>query len=117
MSAGKPVWRVHLAATAEADLAEILWWTAEQFGENQARAYADTLSDALDALMEGPAVLGVKARDDIAEGILTLHVARLGRKGRHLIAFRAGRDADGGFIEVLRILHDAMDLPRHLDEP
>jgi toxin ParE1/3/4 len=103
-----------LAATAEADLQEILRWTAERFGEKQARVYAETLAAALDDLTEGPCVLGAKARDDIAEGILSLHVARSGRKGRHLVAFRVGRTEDGDLIDVLRILHEAMDLPRHL---
>ena len=37
-----------------------------------------------------------------------------GRKGRHFIMFRTGHDKDRKVIEVLRILHDAMDLPRHL---
>jgi plasmid stabilization system protein ParE len=28
--------------------------------------------------------------------------------------FRVGRDGDGETIDVLRLLHDAMDLRRHL---
>jgi len=27
--------------------------------------------------------------------------------------FRTGRDQDGAAVEILRLLHDAMDLPRH----
>jgi len=42
-----------------------------------------------------------------------LHVAPQGRKGRHLMVFRTHEQ--GGVIEVLRILHDSMDLARHLD--
>ena len=51
-------WRVRLAAAAEADFHQILRWTAEHFGESQARAYADTLSAAIEALTEGPQVAG-----------------------------------------------------------
>jgi len=39
---------------------------------------------------------------------------RQGRKGRHIVLFRVGPDQDREAIEVLRILHDAMDLQRHL---
>ena len=45
---------------------------------------------------------------------LTLHVARKGRKGRHFVVFRVARDPDHDVIEVLRLLHDSMDLQRHL---
>lgn len=104
-------WTVRLTAAAEADFREILLWTDEQFGEPQAFAYADTLALALEALHKGPETIGVKSRDDIMKGLLSLHVARQGRKGRHFIMFRV---ASGSHIEVLRILHDSMDLPRHL---
>jgi len=107
------LWRVRLAAAAEADFRDILLWTLRQFGETQARIYSQTLSAALTSLPEGPAAHGVRARDDIAKGLFTLHVARNGRKGRHFILFRAARAGDQQIIEVLRILHDAMDLARH----
>jgi len=47
-------WRVRLASAAEADFEQILHWTAERFGARQARAYAETLTAALEALAEGP---------------------------------------------------------------
>ena len=58
--------------------------------------------------------MGAKKRNDILKGIFTLHVARKGRKGRHFIMFRLGRTSEQDVIEVLRLLHDAMDLQRHL---
>ncbi|MEO8135407.1 MAG: type II toxin-antitoxin system RelE/ParE family toxin [Betaproteobacteria bacterium] len=114
MSAGDRPWPVRLAAAAETDFQDILRWTLEQFGEAQARLYAETLSAALESLAAGPKVIGARARNDIARGLFTLHVARHGRKGRHFILFRVGRDQDRQVIEILRLLHDAMDLPRHL---
>ena len=105
---------IRLAAAAEADIEDILRWTAEHFGEQQARSYAETLAAALEELSETPAPPGARARDDIAKGVFTLHVARHGRKGRHFVIFRIGRDDSAEVIEVLRVLHDAMDLPRHL---
>lgn len=58
--------------------------TIENFGERQAETYAETLTLALEVLHEGPEPLGAKARDDIGPGI------------------------------VLRLLHDSMDLARHV---
>jgi toxin ParE1/3/4 len=58
-------------------------------------------------------VRGVKPRDEIAPGLLTLHVARKGRHGRHFLLFRVSREAGHEVIDVLRVLHDAMDLARH----
>lgn len=108
------VWTVRLTATAEADFRKIVHWSAREFGERQARNYALTLSQALEALADGPAIVGARHREDIGRGLLSLHVARGGRKGRHFVIFRARREGDGRTIEVLRILHDAMDLPRHV---
>lgn len=114
MTAGTPPWPVRLTAAAEADFQDILRWTLEHFGEPQARVYAETLSTAVEALADGPTVIGAKTRDDIARGLYTLHVARQGRKGRHFVLFRVGHDQEREVIEVLRLLHDAMDLPRHV---
>jgi toxin ParE1/3/4 len=111
---GLGAWPVRLTAAAETDFQDILRWTVEQFGEAQARNYAETLSAALEALAAGPTIIGAKARSDIAKGLFTLHIARNGRKGRHFVMFRIGGDEGREVIEVLRVLHDAMDLSRHL---
>ena len=104
-------WRVRLGAAAELDFANILKWTTENFGARQSRLYQDTLVQAIGELANGPNVAGSKARDEIMRGLRTLHVARHGRRGRHLILYRA---APGRIIEIGRILHDRMDLQRHL---
>lgn len=104
-------WRVRLAQQAEFDLFEISKWTAENFGARQAEYYGEIVSLAIEALNDGPEILGSKARDEIGQGIRTLHVARHGRKGRHFVVFRV---SDEGVLDVLRLLHDSMDLARHL---
>ena len=106
-----PRWTVHLSNPAESDYGDIVAFTAERFGARQAVAYERTLKLALNALVAGPEVRGSSRRDDIGIGLRTLHVARKGRRGRHLILYRAG---PGDVIEVVRILHDAMDLARHV---
>lgn len=105
------VWKIRLAAQAELDFSEIITWTAENFGERQAKAYAETLILAIELLNNGPEQLGVKAREDIGPGIRTLHVARHGRSGRHFVVFSEAKDQH---IDVLRLLHDSMDLARHI---
>jgi toxin ParE1/3/4 len=106
-----PRWGVRLGATAELDFANILKWTAENFGARQSRIYRDTLVHAIGELADGPNVVGSSARDEIAGGYRTLHVARHGRRGSHFLLFRIDRKH---LIEVVRILHDRMDLQRHL---
>jgi toxin ParE1/3/4 len=107
------MWAVRLAEKAEHDLLDALVWTTDQFGALQADDYLETLTLALEALTDGPNIVGSKVRDDIGLGIRTLHVARLGRKGRHFVVFRI---ADAQTIDVIRLLHDSMDLAKHLPD-
>ena len=113
MTGDRP-WRVRLAATAENDIRNILQWTHERFGDAQAQLYGETLTRAIQALTEGPYVMGSRRRDEIGEGLFTLHVACGRRKGRHLVLFRVGDKGTSRTIEVLRLLHDSMDLVRHV---
>lgn len=108
-------WALLLTESAQSDFRQIIAWTADRFGEGQARSYAETLSQALEALTDGPDVPGAKARDEIQAGLRSLHVAGHGRKGRHFVLFRVTDDRRRR-IEILRILHDAMDVSRHLPE-
>lgn len=115
MTPREPVRHIRLTAAAEADIADIVEWTAETLGPTQARVYARTLTAAITALSGGPRVAGAKPRNDVAQGVFVLHVARGRRKGRHFIVFRPTRDPSGSFVNVLRVLHDAMDLARHVE--
>lgn len=103
-------WRIILGGDAARDFAAILDWTARTFGARQAQAYRDTLKAAIRALETGPDAPGSKRRDEIMPGLRTLHVARAGRRGRHFLMYRI---VDETGIEIVRILHDAMDLTRH----
>ena len=79
-------------------------WTKDQFGEAQARGYAQTLSSALEALADGgPTTIDAKARNEIVKGLVTLHVARRSRKGRHILLFRVGQDDARRFFEINRL--------------
>jgi toxin ParE1/3/4 len=108
-------WRIRLSQPAEHDFVAILHWTAEQFGRQQAAVYSQTLIDALSALSADQFVPDSHARDEIQPGLRSLHVARNQRRGRHLMLYRlAGQRT----IDILRILHDSMDVGRHVpDDP
>lgn len=101
-------WRVRLTKPAEFDFVTIVRWTTQNFGIRQARAYRRILRTALAALSDGPDPSGSVPRGDIVEGYRTLHVPR---PGRHFLVYRL---AGANTIEILRILHDAMDLARHV---
>jgi toxin ParE1/3/4 len=109
--AHKQVWTIQLSQQAELDFSEILKWTAKNFGMKQANNYAETLWLAIGALNAGPEIVGSRNRDELGSGICTLHVARNRRRGRHFVVFRA---AENQTIAVLRLLHDSMDLARHV---
>lgn len=111
-------WRVRIGAEAERDLEEIGEWTATTFGVQQARRYRDIILSPIDALHAGPEVPGLKRRDDVGPGIRILQTARHGASTRHFLIVRFD-DGERDLV-VLRILHDSMDVVRHLppmDEP
>jgi len=104
-------WIVRLTRQAEQDLEDILTFTLEHFGLRQVEIYAEALTLALETLVNGPDIIGAVNRDDILPDIKLLHLARFVNRGRHFVVFRA---QDNRHIDVLRILHDSMDLDRHL---
>jgi toxin ParE1/3/4 len=113
MAKAAEVWRVNVTRAADADIEEIDRWTEQRFGSAQAQAYATAMADAINALAAGPEVRGARARTDVQSGLYTLHLARFRRRARHFVVFRIS-NADRRMLEVLRVLHDAMDLPRHV---
>jgi toxin ParE1/3/4 len=104
-------WRVVLGSEAEKDFVRILAFTRDTFGLRQETIYETAILAAIAELDSGPDVRGSVSRDDLRPGIRSLHVARQGRRGRHVIMYRARRE---NVIDVIRILHDAMDFARHL---
>lgn len=103
-------------------MAAALLWSRREFGEEAARRYATLLAQALSDITEDPERPGTRQRPELAKGVLVYHLAssrerarsRLGavRKSRHLIVYRCGDDV----IDIIRVLHDARDIRRHLGE-
>lgn len=103
---------VRLADRAAQDVEEILGWTLERFGPLQLRTYTEVINGAMEALTAGPQLIDVRRRPELGADVAALHVARHGYKGRHLLVFRV--EETDCVIEILRVLHDSMDLARHL---
>ena len=104
-------WRIVLSSEAEQDFVRILAYTRDAFGPGQEAIYETTILAAIGELDSGPNVLGSLARDDLRPGVRSVHVARHGRRGRHVLMYRARQEK---VIDVIRILHDAMDFARHV---
>lgn len=95
--------KIKLRPSAHADLKGIASHTQDKWGRRKRDAYLGKLNERLRRLAENPQIGLV--RDDVRHGY------RSAKAGRHLIFYR---DIDGG-IEVVRILHENMDVKRHLE--
>lgn len=90
-----------LSPRAERDLEEIWDYTVEAWSQLQADAYLGQIFETLERLATGAEVgRPVIVRD----GYLKVPV------GRHLVFYREGKDG----VDVIRILHQRMDVDRHL---
>jgi toxin ParE1/3/4 len=93
-----------LSPAAESDVNDIWNYTATKWGTRQAVSYIGGIRDACDALVHGQQQ---RRPVSVREGYFKAMV------GLHMIYFR---EADDGFIVVVRILHQSMDVGRHLPE-
>jgi len=110
-----------LSRAAELDLARILDWTLESFGEEAEVRYEDLIGQAILDIADNPELPGSRARSDLFPGARLYPIAlsrqRGGsssgqvRKPRHLILYR--ERPTQGVVEIARILHDRMEPDRH----
>lgn len=116
-------WTIHLAAAARADIVDILEHSEREFGPAGRERYANLMATALRDISEAPDRPGSAIRSELGDNIRSWHLrlsrerARSGdggvRRPRHLVVYTVIGDATVG---VLRVLHDAMELHRHLGE-
>jgi toxin ParE1/3/4 len=86
---------------ARDDLKDISRYTDKKWGRQQRYKYIKQLKDRISYLADNPQ-MGRK-RNEIIGFPYSYH------EGRHVIFYRTS--AEG--IEILRVLHDSMDFPRH----
>lgn len=91
-----------LSPKAQADIDDIWNYTAETWGVAQAVAYIGDIRDACMALVRGERLSRpVTVREGYHKSLV----------GSHSLYFRR---SGGGTIIVIRILHQSMDVERHL---
>jgi toxin ParE1/3/4 len=115
--------RLFVSPPAERDIESILAWTHEAFGAAGRLRYEALLVRAILDVADDPERAGSRSRPEIAAAARTYHLyhsrnrvpAATGRvrRPRHLLLYRTN---DDGRIEIGRVLHDSMDLARHLPE-
>lgn len=84
------------------DLRSIRAYTLETWGQEQEVRYLDKMWAKFDSLGQDPDQY--RQRPDLFPG------CRIAAEGKHVILFRAGPEQ----LEVVRVLHSAMDFKRHL---
>lgn len=94
-----------LSARAEADLAEIWVYSAEQWSVDQADRYIEALVARFRWLCDNPSLW--KLRQDITEGLYSYP------QQSHVIYFRTDEDAPE-VIEIVRVLHGRMEPAKHV---
>jgi toxin ParE1/3/4 len=104
-------WKIYLGIEAEKDFVSILKYTKDNFGLPQASIYKEMILKTLAALDDGSYIIGSKSCEEILPNLRSLHVSRKGNRGRHIVFYR---ETKNNIIEVIRILHDAMDLESNI---
>ncbi|MBE7373877.1 type II toxin-antitoxin system RelE/ParE family toxin [Pseudomonas lopnurensis] len=115
--------RYRLSDAARADIIEILAWTHNHFGELARRRYEHLLATALRDISTSPERPGSKDRGELGAGARSWHLRLSGERARtengvvhrphHFIIYRV-EPAD--LVVVGRVLHDAMELERHMTQ-
>ncbi len=92
-----------LRPKAVRDLAGIWNYTVQTWGESQADNYIHDLNGSFESLSENPEK--GKSCDDIRNGYRKYYV------DKHVVFYRQISKTE---IEIIRVLHQAMDINRHL---
>ncbi|BCD87053.1 plasmid stabilization protein ParE [Pseudomonas solani] len=112
--------RYRLSKAAQADILDILAWTDEQFGEIARQRYQALIVAGLRDVASAPNQAGSAERPELGDGVRSWHLRLSRERGRtasgivrnprHFLIYRQEADR----IVIDRVLHDAMELSRHL---
>lgn len=108
---------VRITALAERDIADIHRHSRREFGKAAAHRYRALIALGIDTLAEDPFQRTARNHAGLLGGAKTFHLRHVRQTEavkvghpRHLLVFAH----DERTIEILRVLHEAMDLPRHV---
>ncbi len=110
-----------LALAARSDIVDILAYTEQNFGELARRRYERLLTTAIRDVAAEPERIGTVARPELGEHVRTFHLRHSRDRAkdqtgiivrpRRLLLYRL---VDADWIDIGRVLHDSMELERHL---
>jgi toxin ParE1/3/4 len=114
-----PQYRISNAARS--DIVDILRLSQTQFGDQARQRYQALILTALQDIAGMPYRIGSHYRDEIAPGLRSYHLIYSRQRAkqtkgtvkspRHIVFYRVANDE---VIEVVRLLHDAMEVQLHL---
>ncbi len=115
------MFRYRLSSAAQSDILGILAWSQERFGDGARTRYEALIVAALRDVATQPDRPGSLERPELGVAVRSWHLrlsrerarAETGvvREPRHFLIYRM----EPGLVIVGRVLHDAMELARHLD--
>lgn len=110
-----------LAVAAEADIRDLLAYSQSRFGTLARERYERLLISGLRDLATDPMRAGSLARPELGKKVRSYHLRHSRDRARHehgivvrprhLILYRL---ATADLIDIGRVLHDAMEMERHL---
>lgn len=113
--------RLRLTAPAESDIAALLDWSSERFGAIPRRRYEALVETALRDVAENPLRPGSREERALGAGRRIYHLRHsrdrartsegMVQSPRHFVVYRV---VSRELVVILRVLHDSMDLARHL---
>ena len=111
---------LRLTEAAETDIVEILAWSQAEFGAAARRRYERLIAVALSDIAIDPHRPGSLQRPELGEGVRSWHLrgsrerargdGQIVQRPRHFVIYRPAETV----IVIGRVLHDAMELERHL---
>jgi toxin ParE1/3/4 len=110
-----------ISRSAQADIVDLLAWTESNFGEIARLRYEQLLAMGLRDIAADPGRINSISRPDLGQHVRSYHLRNSRERARtehgivvrprHFLLYRLAR-AD--LIGVGRVLHDAMEVERHL---
>lgn len=110
---------IRISPQAHTDIADTLRFTEVRLGESARCRYQKLLLTTLHSLAEEPKHQNSTIRNELSPGVRSLHLSfhvlemSDGRRirPRHIVFYRTGADQ---VVEILRVLHDAMEIAQNL---
>ncbi|MGP5165553.1 hypothetical protein [Arthrobacter rhombi] len=108
-----------LTHVAQDDIVAILAWSQEQFGAEARYRYEALIATAIRDSASRTDDVGYTARPELGDGVFSWHLSQSRTRApgktvhrpRHFLICRR----EGDVLVVGRVLHDAMELRRHVD--